>query len=57
MHTPIINDATIHAIGERYQLELIDPDDAMHYKLCQIILMLEQKLGIVPIKQAEPEED
>jgi len=41
-HTPVIPDDEIQRIGEDYQI-LINPNDATQYKLCQIILMLEQQ--------------
>jgi hypothetical protein len=58
MKSPVINDTIIDAIGLRYDLAGIDPSDAMHYKLCQIILMLEGKLGIKPtVPEQEEQED
>lgn len=57
MKSPVINDTIIDAIGLRYELAGIDPSDAMHYKLCQIILMLEGQLGIKPTAPEQPEQE
>lgn len=43
IESPIISDDVIESIGERYQIT-IDPDNATQYKLCQVIVKLEQTI-------------
>lgn len=43
MVDPNITDEDIILIGTRYHIR-VDPDNATHYKLCQVINSLEQKL-------------
>jgi hypothetical protein len=45
METPIFKDEEIEAIAERYGITTLNPDDATHYKLCQVIKHLESEIA------------
>jgi len=44
MNTPVISDEQIAAIAERYGISSLNAEDATHYKLCQVILQLEEQV-------------
>ena len=45
MNNPIVTNEQIDTINARYHTNA-SPEDVEHYKLCQVILHLEAKLGI-----------